>query len=260
MQRIFFSLLLVLISVMGVNAQILNVEAVRLQEDTTNVWLGAFTGTYTLQSQQTKTLDFSFETNAAHLGQNADYYFIGNMNFLKGNGEQLISNGYLHLRSNIYKIWKISPEIFTQLQYDNVRGLKERYLIGSDARYNLKEGEKFKTSVGLGAMFEHELWQEENEEQGNIGSFRETQFFKIASYLSVNWDISDKLFFNVISYYQVPFERLSQYRLSATGNFNIKLSEHWAFTTSFSYWYENEPIIAIDKVNYTIQNGLTLSF
>ncbi|BDD09111.1 hypothetical protein FUAX_15430 [Fulvitalea axinellae] len=245
-----------------VNGQVLNMEKERIDGDSTGIWLGNASGAFTFADRQVTTLNLFLSAHLAYIGERHNYILIGDFDFLRGDGDDLASNGYGHVRANFFKEKRVSLELFGQAQYDGVKGMDARYLSGSNARLRLWESSEVSLFVASGFMYEVEAWKwdmDGNSENGD--EFKErTYWWKNNTYISFRWDMGKGLFTNLVAYYQAPFERLGNPRLSGEGNLNLKITSKLAFTAQITVWYDESPVVPIDKTNYTFTNGVTYNF
>ncbi|MEH0157918.1 DUF481 domain-containing protein [Limibacter armeniacum] len=267
--RRYFALLLLILTPWALSAQILNIEKERTEDSDSTKWMGNLGANFTLQNQQVQSMIFSLNSNLTYYGTTHAYIMIGELEMLKGNGSLLESQGYGHIRTNLFHKKRLSYELFGQIQYDQVRGMQQRYLGGGGVRYALHSKEKVKIAIGTGAMFEHEGWEwtiTENEVDETLGwnegdvISRITDRLKNNTYCSVTYDISDETSINCIVYYQAMFETLDEPRISSEFNFQVGLSEHMKFNLMASLWHDAAPVVPIKQTNYTIENGVVFSF
>lgn len=262
--KIFVSIFFFLSAIAGY-AQILNIEKIRLDSlDKSNPYRITFESKFNFYNRsgsaddQAKFASFSNDLNAVLAPGKTSYVVLGNLAYTENNGGTILNNGYLHLRTNFnyQKTW--SQEVYGQLQYDNFRGLKQRYLLGGGVRWKAIKSKKFDFNIGTGPMFENEVWKIPDNE-----AFEEVRFLKLSNYFIVRWDLAENVSFNTIFYYQVGYDKnieAARNRLSSTTNFNFKISEHLSLTTTIAMAYEDKPIIPITKFIYGVENGLTLAF
>lgn len=260
-----FILLAFLLSGMKSFAQILNIEKARLDSlDKSHPFRINFESKFNFynrsggEGEQAKFASFANDLNAVLAPGKTSFVVLGNLAYTENNGSTILNNGYLHLRTNFnyQKTW--SQEVFSQIQYDNFRGLTQRYLLGGGIRWKAVKSQKFDLILGAGPMFEREDWKIPDSED-----IEDVAFLKLSNYFIVRWDIAENVNFNTIFYYQVGYDQsidAARNRISSTTNFNFKISKHLSFTTSIAMAYEDKPIIPITKFIYGLENGLTLGF
>ena len=210
------------------------------------------------KEDQARFATLANDLNAVFAPNKHAYIVLGKLAYTENNSEPILNNGYLHVRTNFNYKKKLSQEAFGQMQYDNFRGLSDRYILGGGIRWRVIQTEKFLGSIGSGPMYEKEIWRNINSE-----GVQNKDLLKLSSYIIVRWDITETVNFNTIFYYQIGYDNAieaSRNRISSSSNFNFKISDYLSFTTSISMAYEDKPIIPITKFIYGVENGLTLTF
>ncbi len=210
---------------------------------------------------EARFLSISNDLNGVYAPGKHAYVALGTLKYTANNSDPILNNGYAHLRANFNYKNRWSQEVFGQTQYDNFRGLKERYILGAGIRWKAVYEEDFALIIGSGPMYEREVWRQPSysEKQG----IEEVNLLKLSNYFIIRWDITDQINFNSIAYYQVGYDEAidaARNRTSVNANINVKLSKYLSYTTALKLAYEDKPIIPINKLIYSIENGLTLSF
>lgn len=252
MRRLVASIVFVILSQVGA-AQILNVEKDRIEQDTSRVWLGSANLTFNLRKQQVDVLTLTAFSNTVRLTDQHSYMLISNMSLIKVSGAQVISDGYAHLRANLMRKHKLSYELFTQKQYDQSRGMRNRELAGAGVRYKLLSNNRFTLAVGSGAMYEYEVWHFEQSDST-------TRLIKSTNYATLHAKISQHIEANIIGYYQARFDWLDQPRLIADANILVSINKHFSFTTRIITFYDASPVVPVNRFIYSLTNGLALKF
>ncbi len=252
-KKMLIILVFLIFSQQIVYSQILNIEKSRLEGDSIKSILGNIEFLFSIQEQQVRVTNFASLLNTSYFSELHQYIVIGNINLVKVSNEQVISNGYGHFRVNFLHDNVFSCEVFTQGQYDEVRGMNRRFLAGGGIRWKIKDSEKLTFAVGSGTMYEDESW-----------SFAEvdstTQVMKSSTYISYHHQLAEKFEINLIGYYQARFDFFDKPRLTGDINFNMGISEHLTFTSKFVVLYDAAPIVPIEKLIYTFENGLQINF
>lgn len=261
----YFVAAMVLTAATEVRAQILNIEKIRLDSlDKSHPYQISFESKFNFYNRSgsvddpAQFISLTNDLNAVMAPGKISYVVLGKLGYAANNSETILNNGYLHLRSNFRYRSRWSEEVFAQIQYDNFRGLKNRYLVGGDERWQAIRGEKFELSLAAGPMFEQEVWQSPED-----NALITVQYLKLSSYFIARWQITENVDFNTIFYYQVGYDkdiRSARNRISSSTNFNLKISKYISFTTSISLAYENKPIIPIKPFIYSVENGLKVTF
>ncbi|MCS6834140.1 MAG: hypothetical protein NZ521_11245, partial [Flammeovirgaceae bacterium] len=146
------------------HAQILNIERYRNYDDTLHHWKGFILSQVDLQKQQIQTFHLGLNENITFHGRKHNFSLISEVHLLKVRGRNVLSNGYAHLRANFLKRRRLSYETFAQGQYDEARGMRERYLLGCGTRLYYAVSTKTYVAIGNGFMYEHEYWHFEQKD------------------------------------------------------------------------------------------------
>jgi len=240
----------------AVQAQVLNVESFRTQtdRDTVAAWNGETVFDVTLSKFNERVFKLGNETNAAYFTGRHRYLFLTSVELINVDGSSVISNGYFHLRGTFNEQRSLSPEVFTQFQYNENLGLKERFLTGASVRYTFLDRPDIRGSVVTGLMYEHEKWG--TEEQPNIVN----EFIKSTSNLAVRGQLTETTQLLMIGYYQARPDKFFKPRVTSENQLNMRISRHLTYRVRFTLTYDTEPVIDIPNLTYTLRNGLIISF
>ncbi|MGV3639039.1 MAG: DUF481 domain-containing protein [Adhaeribacter sp.] len=254
-------------------AQIVNIEQGRLGRDTSNHVAGHIGLDFSLFNQNAGK---NQPNNYLRLALNGDlvyhsplhtYFFLNYLNYLLVNytddtqRKTVAQQGYSHLRANFYQARRLSYEVFVQGQADKPRGLEWRSLAGAYLRFRLKEdqGQDIHVFMGLGAMHEHEEWENPALEQ----KLEVANHVKAASYLSARYKINPNVQARATAYYQTGYSRaIGAWRNRVSGDISlgVKLNKVLAFNTSFNCTYEDRPLVPVTRFVYALSNGIQVSF
>lgn len=240
----------------GLQAQVLNVESFRTQADidTTSAWSGETVFDVSLSKFNERVFKLGNETNAAYFTGRHRYLFLTSVELINVDGASIISNGYFHLRGTFNEQRRLSPEIFSQFQYNENLGLKERLLAGAALRYRFLDRPGIRGNVVSGAMFEHEKWGLSEEQ--NV----ENKFIKSTSNIAIRGQLSPTTQLLVIGYYQARPNQFFKPRITSENQLNMLISKHLTFRVRFTLTYDVDPIIDTPNLTYTLRNGLIISF
>ncbi len=238
------------------HAQVLNVESFRTQADIDTVasWNGETVFDVSLSKFNEQVFKLGNETNAAYFTGKHRYLFLTSVELINVDGSSVISNGYFHLRGTFNEQSTLSPEVFTQFQYNENLGLKERFLAGASVRYRFLNRTDIRGSVVTGLMYEHEKWG--TEEQPNIVN----EYIKSTSNLAIRGQLSETTQLLMIGYYQARPDQFLKPRVTSENQLNMRISRHLTYRVRFTLTYDTEPVIDIPNLTYTLRNGLIISF
>ena len=251
MRRYTICILLVLFTHGVTVAQIVNIESQRMQSDTTG-WLGNINTGFLFEKNAVQVLNINANAHVEYKTAKSIYLFLVNYNFLKGDGQTLNNNFFYHLRYN-YKISKVVRwELFTQLQQNNVTGIRLRFLAGTGPRFKLAGNKHFSFYAATSAMYEYE------EEQTVPPIYHND--LRNSSYVSVTYKPGENAEIISTIFYQPLFANLKDYRILNEISVKFKFVKHFSFTTSWYYLYDTRPAASTPKLNYSVSNGIGYDF
>ena len=167
-----------------------------------------------------------------------------------GSKEDLSDKGFFHLRHN-YKLNElIRWEVFTQGQYNKIRKLDFRGLIGTGPRFKFVDSEKFRLYGAPLYMFEYE------EEQENVYH----KNHRLSTYISITYEPNNSLKLVNTSYYQPRFDKLNDYRFVTNLSLSIKITSALSFNSYFELVHDSKPPPGVIQTSYDLLNGLKLAF
>lgn len=233
-------------------AQVLNVERIRSDSDTTG-WVGELGFNLSLNKYNDSVLKTSGQANSAYFSEKHQYLLISQIDLVNVDGNSLVSNGYLHLRATFLRKETLSPELFTQYQYNNNLGLQGRALAGAGIRYTFLERENISGRFSTGVMFEHEEWGlGENQVVVN-------NLIKSTSNVVIRGRINPQTSLTMIGYYQARPDRFFEPRATSENQLNMQITRNLTFRVSFTMTYDVEPVIDVPNLTYELKNGLVFS-
>jgi putative salt-induced outer membrane protein YdiY len=147
------------------------------------------------------------------------------------------------------KFWFL--EAFEQIQFDAIRQIDKRFLLGLGIRHKLVSTELTLLNLGASMMYENEKFKDEpqtiNDPRFNFYGNVKIQFLKNASV-------------GTIFYYQPQSTKFSTFRLSSITILTISLSKHFAFKAKFDLNYDNGLLPDVPKLVYEFKNALAYKF
>ena len=251
-RRIFLSVFIFLMILPVAHAQIINVEANRLPEDSLG-WKGLVTTNF--YTNKNTSVQYSLDAGSKIQYRNGAslWLSLNHARFLFKNTDQLENQGYQHFRYDYLWTNLVTWEAFTQIQFDQVLRIDLRALVGTGPKFNLVRKDNTKIAIGTLYMFEHE------KEQGNDIIHND---HRISAYLSLSWRILKQLYVQNITYYQPVVNNFSDYRVSSGTNVTLDINSKFSFNTGVSLNYDSSPVVdpGIEKFTYTISNGIIFKF
>jgi|AntRauTorcE11897_2_1112592.scaffolds.fasta_scaffold00061_9 hypothetical protein len=234
-------------------AQLLNVESVRANADTTG-WYGQLNFDLSFSQYNEQVLQFTNNTNISYFSKKHAYLFLNKLKLVNLDGASVISSGYSHLRSTFVRENRFSPELFLQYQYNNNLGLQNRFLAGAGFRYTLFDTDSWVGSFSSALMAEYEEWQ-----VSGLPSV-ENEYLKSSSNLSLRGILNPQTSFLLIGYYQARPAAFFEARSILETQLEVKINKHISLSVQFAASYDAAPVIAIPNWTYELSNGLVIKF
>lgn len=252
MVRKFISCLLFSGCFCTVQAQIVNIEDTRLNEDSVG-WEGSvelgFNG-----SKTTKSLFDLFGGSQIQYLNKKHFFLSSNEIALIISGDEDFENrGFQHFRYNYELHKRIFWEVFTQGQFDQVLKIQFRWLIGTGPRMGLLKKDHAAIFWGASYMYEYE-------EEDGTGIINRDH--RLSTYLSLSASIKDIFSINHINYYQPRLDRFTDYRLSSSTELKLKIVKQLFFKFSFNLSYDAQPVVDPDipKLTWNFRNSFSVNF
>lgn len=199
-----------------------------------------------------------FETGtSAHIQYHRNRHtvlILNNLNFMRVEEDDLINNGFQHLRYN-YTLGQgfVTIEALTQHQYNSIRLLQRRFLVGGGPRFRMLETDYLGVYLAPLVILEDEKF--------NDAAKTRTEKFKGNFILAVTYDLDERINFSHTTYYQPHFAAFSEFRLSSDSGLEFLFWEKkFSFIVTFSLAYDSHPLEDIPNMFYTLRNGIKYSF
>ena len=243
------------------DAQVLNIEKERLEQDTLQPFKMkisaniAFFNRTAGENDPNKKTEIELDYSSIYEPQKHAYILIAEIDFERANGEGLMEFGFIHGRINWLKEQKLSYENFGQISYDGTRGLDFRGIVGGGFRYEIENNHEFALYFAPGIMYEHEKWQHPYEE-----FIYNSNIIKSTNYMALQWSVNELLDLNNTFYYQAGiFEKQLRNRFSNWLILNTKISKRLSLKNSLILNYDDKPIVPITKFIYTFKTGISVN-
>ncbi len=245
--------LLLLIKV--TNAQIVNVESHRMQNDSIKLAGHAGASFSYQQNNQKELLQLSVSAALQLRSKSLKDVFLmlGSYEVSKSNSSTLTNAGFAHLRYtrkfNSYFRW----EVFMQYQSNPVLLLEMRLLAGTGPRFKILNKPGLKSSLGSLYMFEHEKTNETVPETHN--------HHRISAYFTFTWSLPKKIGeFSTITYYQPRIDYFNDFRITNQTALSFGLGKHIAFVVGLRYLYDAFPPEGVIRNSFSSEMGIKASF
>ncbi len=250
--NITLTFVLFLIFVPNISAQVVNIEKKRKGDQ--DGFAGAFSFGFNLMdngkniSQFKNTIDLQYKKGAS------TFILLNDLSLMRVDDDDLVNSGFQHLRYN-YTVKDssfLTLESFVQHQYNTIQLMERRFLIGGGPRFRIINSKSVEFIVATLGMYEYE--------QRSDSLRTRLEFARMASYISVSWDIKENLNFKNITYYQPAFTDFTNYRVSSETSLGLKISDALTFKVAFQTTYNSNPPEGIQELFYKWENSLIYKF
>jgi hypothetical protein len=221
-------------SINEVNAQLVNIEARRIQSDSVRFVLNDnFTFSHNDKNGSTlmqisNTLAAQYKTKDL---QNI-FLALGSYKLIRTTTEDFLNVLFGHLRYNrkISRLFRV--ESFIQYQRNPVLDISARQLVGAGFRFKIISSEHFWAYLGTTYLYEYE--RSDKFEQ-------EIYQHRSSNYVSLTASIPNSEFnMTGTMYYQPEYKNFDDYRVLAEIKLKYKISNHVSFNSGYNYFYDNE--------------------
>jgi len=188
---------------------------------------------------------------------NTTYLIWGVVNGAYGesSGVADTNNLYGHLRyiENIRDNW-LAYELFTQLEEDEFKKIKDRFLIGAGCRVRLLRPKAAWGGVflGLGAMYEYVSYSTQSD------SLERNMRFN--SYLAYSLDFNTDSRFALSGYYQPKATDFSDYLLTLLGGLEVRVYKQLYIGLVAEYTHDSKPATGVKKDDYSQRTFFEFKF
>lgn len=231
--------------------QIVHIENRRLAADKQG-WSGDIDINISFIQNQNDIFIMNNDLNFQYAANKHSIISMTENNFQQVNKKGIINDGFQHLRYNYKFSENITYEAFQQFQYNNVLKMKFRSLTGTGPRFSVINNDSLKTRLFIGMLY---MYEYEEETTGKIN-----RAHRNSNYISFGFHIGRNITIDMISYFQPDIFNFSDYRFSAQGVLEFKLSEKFSYNLSINYLHDEVPPEGIRKTYYNFKNGLEFNF
>ena len=253
MRVLVFFLFLLLFQVCFADAQVVNVERMRL-DGKKQGWSGSMTGNFDVQRNQRSVFAIGGNAHVQHRTDSNTYLLVGKTGIIKAQEANLVNFAFGHFRYTYYVTEFLSLEAFTQLQQNRVNGIASRWLIGVGPRGKVMENKNANVIVGLLVMRERE--------REVVDSIPTNRDIRLSSYIagSLTPQSATYITFSNTTYFQPRVGKFADIRIASDWNVEVTLRQNLKLVTTFNIQYDARPPVGLDKTVYALKNGLRFTF
>ncbi|WP_410004325.1 DUF481 domain-containing protein [Aequorivita nionensis] len=232
-------------------SQILNAESLRKVTDTSG-FSGSASLAFSLKRDVNDYLSFGSNIHIQYKMNKHLVLLKNDIQFQNIEGNKFENSGITHLRYNYRFHPRIAWEIFAQAQYNKVSKIEFRGLMGTGPRFKLTTSEKYKFYFGTHIMYE--------QEELSDGVTPLQRDFRSSSYLSLSLYPTKTITFVSTTYFQPKLNDFGDYRFTSQSSLVIDLINNLAFSTTYTFSYDETPAIGIPNSQYNFESGFVYSF
>jgi hypothetical protein len=232
-----------------VYSQIVNIESARMQSDTVG-WMGGAGAAVALTQNTAKIFATDMEAYLQYKTSNDKglWLILGNYNFLKVDGSQVISNGFSHLRYNRKINEWLRWEIFGQYQNNGITQIDSRILLGTGPRFKLVKNKILRLYAASLVMFERE--------KERTKPVVKHEDLRSSSYISLTFTPAENMELISTTFFQPLFKKLSDYRILNQITFRVRATKHFALSLKWHYLHDRFPAGTAPRTTYTFATGI----
>ena len=243
-------------------SQILKVDKSHLSTDSANYLTGAADLRFQLNNlastpqQQNSLVSIHSLLDLVYVTPNKAIITINELQYFKIGDGPFLNTGSAHVRVNWSRNTFLSPETFVQIQYDQSRQMKQRFLYGGGTRFNFIRGDN-SLHAGIGIFREQEIWENQD------GISVDVTFNKFNSYFGGEVNLNDHIELNSIAYFQTAYDNTIdawRHRVNGTLELKDRITKAFQLKLALSGSLDSRPIIAINRFFYSLQLGFEFSF
>lgn len=232
-----------------------NVEALR-RDDPPLGHSGTIGGNLTVRTGNVDFVQLGLEARLHHVRESVTTLIVGDggLGFLGSN--RFASSGLAHFRQTFGFRPYLSPEWYTQLNYDRSQLLSLRALVGGGARTSFASGEWGEFGAGSSLMFEHERLILPD----TASHPHRTTTLRWSNFLTLRLVPTETMVITSTTYAQPEFGDPGDVRVLENFRVATSVTDALSLTVSFDLRYDSVPPDGIAVLDTTLRTGVTYSY
>ncbi len=238
-------------------SQVLNIEKFRISSDSTRHLTGQLEFGFRAKKQDVDLFDYTLKSNVFYFSKTKAYFFLSELRSTKVANKRGEYGGFAHARIALNRK-KITPEIFSQIQFDRGIGLDNRRIFGAVLREQLYTSSKSYLHTNQGFFYELETW--ENRDSLGSAKYLINPFVKFSANLTYEQKVATNVYWFSTVYFQSRPEPnyFFKPRLSGEAVLRFKVNAKISWSNSFTFTYDMLPVIRLARYYHQIKSTLTL--
>ena len=183
------------------------------------------------------------------------YMIFGDLTLNQVNSEKNVNKGSFGIIYNYMVPEKImSAEAILQYDYDDVKRLVHRNILGGGPRFKITSSKKFNLSLVAYTIYLNELYKSSQ----NIENYK--SLVKFSSLLSMDWKMTENTTLQHSTYYEPDYSDPQDYRIWSESRLKINIRKNFSFNLFFKIDYDSVTPNGVDNLYYTVNNSFNYSF
>lgn len=238
----------------SLSAQVTNVEARRLKNDTLS-WYRELNAGIKFVRERGNIVTLTSDARIQHRKEKNLYLALAEYNWSGAKGTTLTHNAFLHLRYNRYLPVKwLVWEGFSQLQFNEITRINLRWLLGSGPRFKLYE--ESKGSIYLGSLYMFEITRENTLDDQYLRLIEN----RMSSYFSVSIFPADNISLLTTTYYQPRIDKWSDYRLNNISELRFRFNKYLVLSMVYRLTFDSFPAEGAPRYTHNFENRIGVVF
>ncbi len=253
LRGLFFHLFFLFFIPISIFSQVVNIEDRRIRLGDSLHWLGKADFGFNLVQNTQQFLTASAAVQVEYKRQKHFVLSLTAYNLAKSANQNILNDGFQHLRYNYDVTEKTVWEIYTQGQYNERVRMQLRLLVGTGFRFKILRGTKTRLYFGTSYFCEKTQFKERQSPLYN---------HRLSFYAAFSRKIGTTGRFASTTYCQPIANDLGNIRLASDNTLLIPLSKKLAFRANFNCTYDTDPHLpeAFPDLIYTWTNGIRWDF
>lgn len=181
---------------------------------------------------------------------------LASANRRTSDGNVIISRFFEHLRYRYDLSDNFLGEVFAQHEFDAVKRLELRALVGGGPKFNIVNSKSVNLDVGISYMFEYEKLQDDgNTDAGAIYIQHRNSTYLVASY-----QLDERVKLVESAYLQPKLTDFADLRIQSESELMFKLTDSLSFSSSFTLAYDAKPPNTIQKLDTALKSTISYEF
>jgi len=168
-------------------------------------------------------------------------------------GVAIIANTLEHLRYRYRFSDLVLGEAFTQHEYNDVKRLSLRTLIGAGPKFTIGDENSYELGAGISYMIEYEKLRDDEFADAGATDLQHRN----STYLTGTYQADDRMQIAESVYLQPRLTDARDMRFLSESQLTFKLTKRLSYTTAFTIAYDSRPPITVKRVDMQLQSSLT---